>query len=237
MSKVIDFHSHMLPGIDDGSRDTDMSIAMLRAAHAQGIEVQVLTPHFYRWKEDIPSFIQRRTESAKRIASRLPDDVPQLLLGAETAFFPHMSETDLSPLCIEGTNVLLVEMPFESWHGSVTDEITSLCLDRGYRVVLAHVERFLSYKGNAEILEKLLRLPLRMQSNAEIFLRFLSRGKGLKLIDSGMVTILGSDAHNLTDRAPNLGEARRVIEKRLGPDTLASLDRVSTALLKGAIEA
>jgi len=227
----------MLPGIDDGSRNVETSIAMLRSAREQGVDVQILTPHFYRWKEDISSFTARRAGSMAKLAEQLPDDVPQLLVGSETAFFPHMSEADLSPLCIENTNILLLEMPFESWRGSVTDEIASLCLDRGYHVVLAHVERFLSYRGNADSLKKLSHLPLHMQSNAEVFLHFTTRGQGLKLLRSGMVTILGSDAHNLSDRSPNLGDARRVIEKRIGSDLLAELDETSAALLKGAIKA
>ncbi len=236
MRRIIDFHSHMLPGIDDGSRDADMSVSMLRAASAQGVEVQVLTPHFYRWKENIPSFVQRRRDSAQRLAGCLPQDAPRILIGSETAFFPHMSETDLSDLCIEGTKVLLVEMPFESWRGSVADEIATLSLDRGYQVVLAHVERFLSYRGNPEMLESLSRLPIHMQSNAEVFLHFSTRGRALKLLRSGMVTILGSDAHNLSDRSPNLGDARSFIRKRLGQDILDDIDETSSSLLKGAIE-
>ena len=228
---VIDFHSHALPGLDDGSRNAEMSVGMLRAARQQGVELQVLTPHFYRWKEDISSFAERRRESCGVLKKELPRDIPALLVGSETAFFPHMSREDLSELCIEGTRVLLVEMPFESWEGHVTDEIARLSLDCGYHVVLAHIERFLRYKGNAEELLRLQQLPIHIQSNAEVFLSFMSRSLGLKLIKSGTVTILGSDAHNLDDRRPNLGPARETIAKRLGLDVLARIDSEATALL------
>jgi len=226
----------MLPGIDDGSPNVETSLEMLAVSHAQGIAVQVLTPHFYRWKEDIPSFVRRRAESFERLAPHLPPDAPKLLIGSETAFFPRMSETDLSPLYIGGTNVLLLEMPFESWGSDVTDEIATLCLDRGCEVVLAHVERYLSYRGNTERLSKLSALPLHMQSNAEAFLQFSTRGRALQMLRSGTVTILGSDAHNLSRRPPNLGPARERIEKRLGSAFLARLDAKANALLREAVD-
>ncbi len=236
MDTIVDIHSHMLPGIDDGSPDTETSIKMLAEAREQGVAIQVLTPHFYRWKEDIPSFISRRSASCRHLAEALPRDVPALLVGSETAFFPHMSRHDLSKLCINGTHVLLLEMPFETWDNSVAEEIAALSLDRGYEVVLAHVERFLGYRGNAETLKRLSKLPIHMQVNAEAFLSFTTRGRALKLIESGMVTLLGSDAHNLTNRRPNLGPARAVIERKLGRQMLSRLDGKSQALLREAIE-
>jgi protein-tyrosine phosphatase len=237
MTKIIDFHSHMLPGIDDGSPSVETSLQMLAAARAQGVDVQVLTPHFYRWREDISSFISRRAASFRRLFGALPPDAPELLVGSETAFFPHMSGEDLTQLCIRGTRVLLLEMPFESWQNALVDEIATMSLDRGYEIVLAHVERFLHYKGNSDQLLSLSKLPIHMQVNAEAFLHFSTRGSALRLIRSGMATILGSDAHNLTSRRPNLGQARDVIQKRLGSRALARLDRESHALLREAVEA
>ena len=233
---VIDFHSHALPGLDDGSRNAEMSVGMLREARRQGVQLQVLTPHFYRWKEDISSFAERRRKSCEVLKKELSGNIPALLVGSETAFFPHMSRDDLSELCIEGTRVLLVEMPFEPCEGYVTDEIARLSLDRGYDVVLAHIERFLRYKGNSEVLLRLQQLPIHIQANAEVFLSFKSRSLGLKLVKSGTVTILGSDAHNLDDRRPNIGPARETIAKRLGTDVLARLDSEAEALLGGIAE-
>jgi len=236
METIVDIHSHMLPGLDDGSPNTETSVKMLSAAREQGVTIQVLTPHFYRWKEDIPSFVSRRSESCRHLARGFTDEAPRLLVGSETAFFPHMSRHDLSPLCIAGTRVLLLEMPFETWDNAVAEEIAALSLDRGYEVVLAHIERFLGYRGNAEKLKSLAKLPIHMQVNAEAFLSFTTRARALKLLESGMATLLGSDAHNLTNRRPNLGPARAVIEKKLGRQMLSRLDGKSQTLLREAIE-
>lgn len=228
---IIDFHSHMLPGIDDGSPNVETSLKMLHMAREQGVGLQLLTPHYYPWKEEIDRFLARREESAQALRAVLTPDLPAIRVGAEVAFFPRMSRRDMSALCVEGTKVLLVELPFESWDARVTDELASLCLDRGYDVVLAHVERFLSYRGNAELLEDFTALPLKMQINTETFLKWSSRRRGLEMIRSGMAQLLGSDAHNLTNRQPNLAAGRRVIEKKLGAEALRTLDETAAELL------
>jgi len=234
--KIIDFHSHMLPGVDDGSPDAETSVRMLRAAREQGVDVQILTPHFYRWREDIDAFLRRREASRQRLEDSLPDGLPRILIGSETAFYAGMSREELEPLCVEGTRALLLEMPFDSWPNSVVDELATLSLDRGYDVVLAHIERFLQYHGNREQLARLAELPIHRQVNAEIFLRFTTRGMALRLVRDGTATLLGSDAHNMTTRRPDLAGARAVIGKRLGPDALQGLDETANTLLREAIE-
>jgi len=229
---VIDFHSHMLPGIDDGSPDVDTSLAMLHTASQQGVQVQVLTPHYYPWREDIQSFVSRREESLRVLSGAMGSDLPSILVGAEAAFFHNMSRTDLSPLCIGSSRVILIELPFENWDRRVLDEIAALSLDKGYQVVLAHVERYLGFRNNYEMLGNLSELPIHMQVNAESFLRFTSRKKTLDLLRSGKAHILGSDAHNCSDRRPNLLEGRQYIAKRLGAGFLRNMDEVSSELLQ-----
>ncbi len=235
--ETIDFHSHILPGMDDGSPDVPTSLGMLREAARQGIGVQVLTPHYYPWKEDVAKFLSRRAESAEQLLPALEPGLPRLLIGAEVAFFPHMSELDLHPLCVGGGRALLVELPFESWDGRVEEQLASLTLDRGYTVILAHVERYLSYKNNPAALERLSALPLRMQVNAEAFLRFGTRKSALDLVRRGRAQLLGSDAHDLKNRRPNLASGRQILQKRLGADALRYIDEAGSALLQKEIAA
>lgn len=234
MEKIVDFHSHVLPGMDDGSRNIATSLRMLRAIINQGVQVQVLTPHYYAWQEDIPRFLRRREHSYQRLAEVIPPEAPELICGAEVAYYPHMSlDPQLSGLRIGNSDALLVEMPFESWTSDVMDEVAALSLDRGFRVVLAHVERFLPYKGNAEMLDKIARLPVTFQINAEILLHITTRGGALRLAKSKKPLILGSDAHGDIKRPPNLAEGRRMIEKKLGKDYLHRMDEAACDLLWG----
>ena len=68
--EVIDFHSHTLPGIDDGSRNVVMSIEMLRLSAGQGVDVIAATPHFYAWKHRIGTFLERRKEALEALYKR-----------------------------------------------------------------------------------------------------------------------------------------------------------------------
>lgn len=230
---VTDFHSHILPGIDDGSPDVKTSLEMLHIAREQGVALQMLTPHYYPWKESIEHFLSRREASWEQLRAALTPDLPELRLCAETAFFNHMHRSDLSPLCATGTRVLLVELPFESWDSWVVDEIAALSLDQGYQVILAHVERYMGYRNNPQTLETLAELPVFLQVNAEAFRRFSDRRRVLALARSGKALLLGSDAHNLTNRSPNLELGRRMVEKHLGASYLRGMDEAANSLLLG----
>ena len=212
---------------------------MLHTAREQGVELQILTPHFYRWREDIPQFLDRREHSAQKLHDGLKGDLPGILIGAEVAYFHSMSSSDLQSLCIDGANggrTLLVEMPFESWDREVDEELACLCLDRGYRVVLAHIERFLGYGGNRDIIDGLSNLPIVFQINAEAFLSLRTRKTALDFIRSGKPVVLASDAHNLSDRKPNLIAGRRVVEKKLGAPALSEIDALAEDILQKELE-
>ncbi len=229
---IIDFHSHILPGIDDGSPDVATSLEMLAMSREQGVKVQILTPHYYPWKEDISSFCKRREKSFQILNEKKPE-IPKLLYGAEIAYFRHMRKSDLAELCIGNSRALLIEMPFESWQNSIIDDISFLSLDMEYRVVLAHVERFMRYKGNRQKLQEISALPVVFQVNAEAFLHFSTRGTVSDLIRSDYDIILGSDAHNCTSRKPNLGDARTYAEKKFGIGWLEKADECAASILFG----
>ena len=230
-AKIIDFHSHILPGIDDGSPDAETSLEMLRLAKDQGVQIQILTSHYYPWKESISSFCERRQKSISVLSELLPPE-PQIFYGAEIAFFRHMEKSELQKLCIGDSRTLLIEMPFESWNTCIIDDISGLCLDMDYRVVLAHVERFMHYSGNRRKLQDFSSLPIVFQINAEAFLHFGTRGTAADLIKSGYDIVLGSDAHNCSSRKPNLGEARAYIEKHFGIKCLNRMDLTASSLLE-----
>ena len=114
---MIDFHCHILPKMDDGSDSINTSLAMLREEHTQGVNRVVLTPHFYCEEESIEAFLQRRKKAFSALQTAISDqphtdDIPELCLGAEVAMSSALAQMDLQPLCISGTNVLLLELPY-----------------------------------------------------------------------------------------------------------------------------
>ena len=233
--RVIDFHSHILPGVDDGSESVEMSRGMLARMVDEGVDIAVATPHYYGRHSTVEEFLERREKAADRLRDSLLKDrmaMPDILLGCEVAFrFGLEDDPDLEKLCIDGTRTLLLELPFGDWTDSEASAVQSIVLDRGLNVVLAHFERFPSFRKGSPVAARIANLPLTLQVNAEDLRPLLSRGKVLDLFRRRNVPLLGSDAHNLTDRAPDLAEGRDLIRRKLGASVLEASDRKAAELL------
>lgn len=230
---MIDFHSHVLPEMDDGSKNMEMSMAMLSEMHKQGVTTCVATPHFYAYRQNFDSFIQRREKAAEALRAQW-NVSPEILIGAEVAFcsaLADFSARQLDALCIEGTHLLMIEMPFTQWAGEEVDTLSHLCLDRGYTIILAHIERFIPLQSNKTALNHIWQLPLYAQINAECLLSVWQRRPYLKMLQENSAHLLGSDCHNMSARSPNLLAARKVVENKLGKQVLYRVDQCGEHLL------
>lgn len=232
---MIDLHTHILPGMDDGSPDAACSVEMLRRQKAQGVEAVCGTSHYYRRQNSIEVFCQRRAAALDRLTAALPQGevLPRVLPAAETAYFSGIGDhPGLERLCIQGTNTLLLEMPFTDWSDLQVEEVSSLVLDRGFRVVLVHPERFCASKGNRRKIQQMEQLPVALQVNAGTLLLWRTRRLGLELLREAPIPLLASDCHNLTTRVPNLQEGRRVVQQKLGGAFLQLLDQNAMRLVE-----
>ena len=141
---MIDIHTHILPGMDDGSGSLEESLAMAKESARQGVRLLAATPHFYATQEDPERFLQRREKSLALLESAWQEGFPTLLVGAEVRYFDGISRVEeVSWLTLDHTRILLLEMPFTSWSGRMVDEVLELQRSRGLQVLLAHVERYL----------------------------------------------------------------------------------------------
>ena len=235
---MIDFHSHILPGIDDGSRDISMSLGMLEELSRQGVDIVCATSHFYVSQRTPEHYLERRQEAYDSLLPVLPNNAPRILLGAEVLYFPGISRMEALPdLCLEGTNLLLLEMPFSSWQEYWIREVCDLALCGEFTLLLAHIERYY-FQQPRKVWDQLLGLDILMQSNADFFLSADSRllpfrtgRRALNLLKEDRIHLLGTDAHNLTTRAPHLAEARDKILNQLGQNALDRIDRLGAELL------
>lgn len=231
---VIDFHSHILPGIDDGARDVETSLEMLRRSAEQGVEWMVATPHFYASRDRIERFLDKRQRAFEALGATLTLSLPRIALGAEVAFFSGIARAEqVEALTIGDTNALLLEMPFRPWSQGDVDEVAALIDRRGFQVILAHLERYMGQRENRDYIRQLMDLPLRVQINAESLLDWRQRGRLLRLFRDGRAHLLGSDCHSLHRRPPNLGEGREALRKKLGQGFLDDMDREGERLLLG----
>ena len=235
--KIVDFHSHILPGIDDGSKDVQMSLAMLEKMQAYGTTTVCATPHYYARHRSIDSFLERRERAFEVLKADIEQNAPHLKdieirCGAEVAFYSGIAkEQNIERLCIEGTNTLLLEMPFTEWSDFEINTVADLCFSNRINVVIAHIERYYGFTSEMMI-DQLMDLPVYVQINAESIIPMFGRKKWLEMFRQKRAHLLGSDAHNLTDRAPNLGAARDIIKKKLGAEALDEIDKCANQLLK-----
>ena len=220
---MLDIHSHILPKFDDGSKSSDMSLEMLRKSSEQGVTTIVSTSHFYADSEDPAHFLARRAAARDRLESKLTGGEPEILYGAEVLYFPGLSHSEsVASLAIEGTTLILIELPFVQWSGNLFDELLSFQYYSKLHIILAHVERYQDIQKRS-VYDKLFEQPFYFQCNAEAFAFRHSRKLAMKLLDRGLLHFLGTDCHNVTDRAPNMDEARKAIEKKLSPRDWSTL--------------
>lgn len=220
-----DLHTHILPGLDDGADTVETSLAMLRQEYAQGVDTVALTPHFYRDREHLSDFLQRREEGYHKLLAAIAalseeekEALPDLLLGAEVAWVPNFAQLPgLEKLCYQDTKFLLLELPFGSWDDTLFRQIYDLMNCRGITPIIAHIDRYWGTQKKEQF-ETLFSLGVPVQLSAEPLLHFTTRGRALRLIKTGKVQMLISDAHNLTDRQPNLGKASDILCKKLGAE-------------------
>lgn len=228
---MIDFHTHILPGIDDGSRSVEMTMQMLNAETEQGVTGIVATPHFYAHKSNIEDFLAAREESfasvQREIAGSDEDLIyPEIFKAAEVYWFSGMGKAKKLPeLCIEGTSTLLLEMPFRQWDEEMLQEVKLIMTGQKLHVVLAHVERYMRWQKDKAVWKRLLEMPLTLQVNAESLKGgWLQRRFCFKLIKERQAVLIGSDCHDTVKRPPNLLQARTLITKKLGAAVLRKID-------------
>ena len=229
---MIDFHSHILPGIDDGSKNVDMSLQMIAALSRQNVDTVVATSHFYATQRSVEHFLFRRQEAWEKLAPALPEDAPRILLGAEVLYFPGISRMqELPELCTEGTNILLLEMPFDSWTDYCIREVRELAISNEFTILMAHIERYYDQQDES-VRDEFLDRGILMQSNADFFLPFKTRRKAMRLLEEDRIHLLGTDTHNMTSRPPRMDEAVARIGKKLGQEKLRQIDRLGRHLLQ-----
>lgn len=218
---MIDFHTHILHGMDDGSDSIEASVRMLEKAYRRGTDVAVLTPHCYpKTNDDIIRFVEYRNESFEQLKKACTGKrVPEMLLGAEVNICSPFAELrEIHKLCIENTDYMLVEMPAGIWTDWMIDTVYNLTL-KGIKPIIAHIDRYINFpKSRLEALDECK--PL-YQVNADAFLTSYGRRVVLEFYKRGMIHILGSDVHNGKVRRKNtLCNAYIKLEENFGPEYL-----------------
>jgi protein-tyrosine phosphatase len=219
---VIDLHSHILPGIDDGAKSLEISLAMARIAVDDGITVMACTPHIY------PGLYLNNTAGITAARDALQRSLDQhgiplrLTIGADIHLVPGLLESLRAGTvpCLHNTRYLLLEPPHHVSPPRFAESVFAL-VAAGYVPVITHPERLTWIEDHFQVFVDLTRQGAWMQVTAGALTGlFGPRAKywGERFLGEGLTHILATDAHSSGRRIPVLSEAKAIAERLLGPE-------------------
>jgi protein-tyrosine phosphatase len=231
---VIDLHSHVLPGIDDGPRTIEGSLELARAAVAAGTRTLVATPHVsWHYPNDADTIARAVTELRERLAAE--EIALELLPGAEIAVtrLPELDSAERSRLRLGGGPWLLVEPPFTPVATGLERILLDL-QDSGSRVLLAHPERSPAIQRDPRMLASLVRAGVLTSLTAGSLVGHFGekvRRFALQLVHEELVHNVAADSHDAVHRPPSIAAEL----ERAGLEPLAEWLTVSVpaAILAG----
>ncbi len=216
---MIDIHTHILPGVDDGAGNLEESLAMARIAVTDGITHLFATPH----TKSHPSLSRQGVlEQVTRLQAELDAaSIPlKLLAGHEVRLHDNMlddwAEEMAGPL---GNSRYVLAEPIFTHYDKHTDEMLFELFDRGYTPVMAHPERIVPIQENLALIEPFLaRGGLTQISATSLTGRDTKQARKIaeEMLRNGMVHIIASDAHKPYHRPPALSAAREIAAARIG---------------------
>ena len=236
--ELYDMHSHILPQMDDGAEDVEVSKKILNVLYSQGVSHICLTPHYYSHKESMEDFLKRREYCFSLLKPHIPQGI-EICLGAEVYVTDIiMNNGSLNPVCYGNSNYILLEFPYQTTFKDSSFELLVRLMNRyGVKPILAHIERYPALLGNPKLMQELSSYGIRFQTNA---VSYLDRGtfrKLKKLIKLGLVDFIGSDAHNLVRNSPQkFGEAVELINKKTSPNVMRAITHFSRDVFEDAVK-
>lgn len=219
---MVDLHTHILPGVDDGAKTGKDSLALLQEELRQGVDSIALTSHFF--VDDKPHCYETYVERFDRAFETLTSAAEQAALpvrfsrAAEVLLTPEILQLpDISRLCYENTRYMLVEFPILRFYDWIPEVLYELC-HRGVTPVIAHIERYPYVREDTSILDDFLEAGYVLQANASGVLSpsRQERKTVLQYIKKGWVHILATDTHSIPGRPPKMAEALELISRKLG---------------------
>ncbi len=231
----IDFHSHILPDIDDGAVNVDVSIKMLRQLRDQGVECVALTPHFYAHCQSVEDFLVQRQNAFDRLLEAIGDEeLPTLLLGAEVSLECDLEQVEhLDQLCLEGTPFLMIELPVHQYMPWMLDKAISVCHANGALPMLAHVDRYIGIYPDEQLEKIATDADALLQLNVSSLGHWTVRKRMVSWINSGRPVVFGSDAHNTTTRKPRFDKGIKQLCRKVSAATVEKIQADSQIVLQG----
>lgn len=236
---MIDIHSHILPGVDDGAQTIEDAINMAKLAVEEGITKIIATPHhqnskYFNKKQDIIERVAKLNENLQK------ENIPlEVLPGQETRIYGELIEDiekgDILPL--NQTNYIFIELP----SGHIPRYTEQLLFDiqlKGYTPIIVHPERNAGVMENPDKLLNIVKKGALTQVTAgSISGRFGKKIQklSLQLIEANLTHFISSDAHNVSTRSFNMKEAFSILQNKFGKQAVFIYMENSELLIQGKV--
>ncbi|MCM1187232.1 MAG: protein-tyrosine-phosphatase [Lachnoclostridium sp.] len=220
--RIIDIHTHILPGIDDGSQSMDESIQMLRIAEREGITDVMVTPHYKGGRHNAsPQTVLRLLDELREHAVALGISV-SIHLGNEVLYFSEVEEAldEKYIFTMNGSDFVLVEFHPGDRYGYIRNALDHV-QGMGYTPVLAHVERYACMLKDKDAVRQIRDMGVRIQVNAssvEGALGWSVKHFTHEILRKHLVDYIGTDAHNCDRRAPEIQKCAKILYKKFGDE-------------------
>ena len=206
---MIDIHTHIVPGVDDGAKDLNTSLSMIDLEINGGVDTIVFTPHSYCHKDISKDEILASYETLK---TSIKEKYPNLkyYLGQEIYYdkTTYQKLDNKEYISINNTKYILIEFNYYVTIEELEDIIYTIRL-KGYEPIIAHIER---YNINLKDYYKLKKdTNVLMQVNTKFLIQNKHMAK--KMLKDKIIDYVASDCHSIDKRPPNLGSVKKIIEK------------------------
>ena len=218
---MFDIHSHILPGVDDGAADTDISLKLLQMMQKQGVTDVVATPHFYAMHQEIGEFERKVSGAYLELMKKTQGmNLPRVSIGSEVFYFNGIGRSEgIKELTLCGSQFILLELPNCKLDSDILRDIADMYDRLGLITILAHLERYSAERGYNKVLEMIDNETVFAQINASsLFSKHLKR-PAMKLIKQGYASFLASDAHSPDGRPPMMKQAIEFISQHFDVQT------------------
>ncbi len=217
---MFDIHSHILPAVDDGAKNTAESLELLKLMKKQGITAVMATSHFYPQDDSLAEFSKRTDTAFKNLNIACEDlELPLILKGSEMLYFKGISNSSsLKELCLNHSNYLLLELVDRVIDEPLFEEIINLQENLGIIPIIAHIERYYKAKNYRKLLKFVKEHNILTQVNASAFFITSYKRTLKKLFKLDIVSFVATDTHSTAFRPPMLSNAFEYIEENYGKE-------------------
>ena len=216
--RIFDIHTHIMDNVDDGSKNIEQSIKILREAEKVGVKDIILTPHHYKTVfENSKVTLLSKYKELLNVIEKENIDI-NLYYGNEVYVFPEMDKELDKYFTLANSKYILVETSFEVHQLYLESEIQKL-IQLGYQPIIAHVERYKFVQNDIELVDKFIEMGAEIQSNYASIIGYYGKGAQKtvkKLLKKEKIDYLASDVHK-----------EQTIYEYM-PDILKKLQKVTT---------